>query len=218
MNESLRAIEYIKETADVVTTSDGQQISASQMMETFLFSSALQWTPISKLSGGEKRRLYLMKILMEAPNVLVLDEPTNDIDIDTLKVLEAYIDDFRGPVITVSHDRYFLDRICNKIFHLDGFGNVTQYTGNYFDYIQENTQINRIANSVLTENKEASKPENSKDTSSKGEKRDKGRATKLSYKEKREYETVDEEIKKLEEELDRISIEMTRYPSDFDKL
>lgn len=218
MNESLRAIEYIKETAEIVTTSDGQQISASQMMETFLFSSALQWTPISKLSGGEKRRLYLMKILMEAPNVLVLDEPTNDIDIDTLKVLEAYIDDFRGPVITVSHDRYFLDRICNKIFHLDGFGNVTQYTGNYFDYIQENTQINRIANSVLTENKEASKPENSKDTSSKGEKRDKGRATKLSYKEKREYETVDEEIKKLEEELDRISIEMTRYPSDFDKL
>lgn len=218
MNESLRAIEYIKETAEIVTTSDGQQISASQMMETFLFSSALQWTPISKLSGGEKRRLYLMKILMEAPNVLVLDEPTNDIDIDTLKVLEAYIDDFRGPVITVSHDRYFLDRICNKIFHLDGFGNVTQYTGNYFDYIQENTQINRIANSVLTENKEASKPENSKDTSSKGEKRDKGRATKLSYKEKREYETVDEEIKKLEEELDRISMEMTRYPSDFDKL
>lgn len=218
MDESLRAIEYIKETAEMVTTSDGQQISASQMMETFLFPSALQWTPISKLSGGEKRRLYLMKILMEAPNVLVLDEPTNDIDIDTLKVLEAYIDDFKGPVITVSHDRYFLDRICNKIFQLDGTGNIIQYTGNYFDYIQEQAQIERIANSVLTENKESSKANNTADSSTKGEPRDKGKPTRLSYRDQREFESLDEEIGKLEEELERITAEMKRYPSDFDKL
>lgn len=218
MNESLRAIEYIKETAEIVTTSDGQQISASQMMETFLFSSDLQWTPISKLSGGEKRRLYLMKILMEAPNVLVLDEPTNDIDIDTLKVLEAYIDDFKGPVITVSHDRYFLDRICNKIFHLDGFGNITQYTGNYFDYIQENALESRIANSVLTENIKVLNTENDSDTSIKSETRETEKATKLSYKEKREFEAVEEEIKNLEAELDQISTKMTQYASDFEKL
>ena len=218
MNESLRAIEYIKETAEIVTTSDGHQISASQMMETFLFSSDLQWTPISKLSGGEKRRLYLMKILMEAPNVLVLDEPTNDIDIDTLKVLEAYIDDFKGPVITVSHDRYFLDRICNKIFHLDGLGNITQYTGNYFDYTQESIQKSRIANAVLAENNKTLKAEHDAKTSQKDQTKDKEKPTKLSYKEKREYETVDEEIKKLDEELEQISAEMTRYASDYDKL
>ena len=218
MNESLRAIEYIKETAEFVTTSDGHTISASQLMETFLFPSALQWTPINKLSGGEKRRLYLMKILMEAPNVLVLDEPTNDIDIDTLKVLEAYIDDFRGPVITVSHDRYFLDRICNKIFHMDGTGNVTQYTGNYFDYTQENIQNNRIANAVLTENGEAAKDAKSK-ASPVEQKKDREKVpSKLSYKEKREFETIDDEINKLDEKLDRISSDMLRYATDYDKL
>ena len=218
MNESLRAIEYIKETAEFVTTSDGHTISASQLMETFLFPSALQWTPINKLSGGEKRRLYLMKILMEAPNVLVLDEPTNDIDIDTLKVLEAYIDDFRGPVITVSHDRYFLDRICNKIFHMDGTGNVTQYTGNYFDYTQENIQNNRIANAVLTENGEAAKDAKSK-ASPVEQKKDREKVpSKLSYKEKREFETIDDEINKLDEKLDCISSDMLRYATDYDKL
>lgn len=218
MDESLRAIEYIKETAEIVTTSDGHQISASQMMETFLFPSTLQWTPIQKLSGGEKRRLFLMKILMEAPNVLVLDEPTNDIDIDTLKVLEAYIDDFRGPVITVSHDRYFLDRICNKIFHMDGTGNVIQYTGNYFDYTQENAQNSRIANAVLDENRvltngiksSASPVEETTDR--------KKPPSKLSYKEKREFETIDDEIRLLDEKLDRISSEMLRFASDYDRL
>ncbi len=174
--------------------------------------------PGNKLSGGEKRRLYLMKILMEAPNVLVLDEPTNDIDIDTLKVLEAYIDDFRGPVITVSHDRYFLDRICNKIFHMDGTGNVTQYTGNYFDYTQENIQNNRIANAVLTENGEAAKDAKSK-ASPVEQKKDREKVpSKLSYKEKREFETIDDEINKLDEKLDCISSDMLRYATDYDKL
>lgn len=215
MDESLRAIEYIKKTAEFVATSDGHQISASQMMETFLFPSSLQWAVIGTLSGGEKRRLYLMKILMGAPNVLVLDEPTNDIDIDTLKVLEAYIDDFKGPVVTVSHDRYFLDRICNKIFHLDGSGNITHYTGNYFDYTQEEARSSRIANEVLMGSNNASKDKDNKvlPIEEKAEK-DKVR-TKLSYKEKREFETIEEEIKKLEEALDQVTDEMTRYSTEF---
>lgn len=231
MDESLRGIEYIKETAEFVRTSDGQQISASQMMETFLFSPTLQWTPINKLSGGEKRRLYLMKILMEAPNVLVLDEPTNDIDIDTLKVLEAYIDDFRGPVITISHDRYFLDRICNKIFHLDGGGNITQYTGNYFDYTEETANHSRIANTVLALQAESApgdsadgKPPDEDTTDKDNDKdKDKGRdktkkKTRLSYKENREYEAIPGEIMELEAQLDRISREMKLYATDFEKL
>lgn len=214
MNESLRAIEYIKETAEYVTTSDGHQISASQLMETFLFPSDLQWTPINKLSGGEKRRLYLMKILMEAPNVLVLDEPTNDIDIDTLKVLEAYIDDFRGPVITVSHDRYFLDRICNKILHMDGKGNATQYTGNYSDFARNN----RNANTLLTESSEPLKDVKSKAALVEDKKARVKTPTKLSYNEKREFETIDEEIQKLEEKLDHISNEIIRYSTEYTKL
>lgn len=214
MNESLRAIEYIKETAEYVTTSDGHQISASQLMETFLFPSDLQWTPINKLSGGEKRRLYLMKILMEAPNVLVLDEPTNDIDIDTLKVLEAYIDDFRGPVITVSHDRYFLDRICNKILHMDGTGNVTQYTGNYSDFARNN----RNTNTVLTDSREPLKDVKSKAALVEDKKARVKTPTKLSYNEKREFETIDEEIQKLEEKLDHISNEIIRYSTEYTKL
>lgn len=215
MDETLRAIEYIKETAEFVTTSDGNKISASQMMEKFLFPSDLQWTPIYKLSGGEKRRLYLMKILIDSPNVLVLDEPTNDIDIDTLNVLEGYIDDFRGPVITVSHDRYFLDRICNKIFYLDGKGKITQYTGNYFDYIEE-TRSNWNRNSSLEATVESYMEEKSKASilESKKEKT----KTKLSYNEKREYESIDGQIELLEEMLDRISTEISLCASEFEKL
>lgn len=215
MDETLRAIEYIKETAEFVTTSDGNKISASQMMEKFLFPSDLQWTPIYKLSGGEKRRLYLMKILIDSPNVLVLDEPTNDIDIDTLNVLEGYIDDFRGPVITVSHDRYFLDRICNKIFYLDGKGKITQYTGNYFDYIEE-TRSNWNSNSSLEATVESYMEEKSKASilESKKEKT----KTKLSYNEKREYESIDGQIELLEEMLDRISTEISLCASEFEKL
>ncbi|RBP62108.1 ATP-binding cassette subfamily F protein uup [Alkalibaculum bacchi] len=215
MDETLRAIEYIKETAEFVTTSDGNKISASQMMEKFLFPSDLQWTPIYKLSGGEKRRLYLMKILIDSPNVLVLDEPTNDIDIDTLNVLEGYIDDFRGPVITVSHDRYFLDRICNKIFYLDGKGKITQYTGNYFDYIEE-TRSNWNSNSSLEATVESYMEEKSKASilESKKEKT----KTKLSYNEKREYESIDGQIELLEERLDRISTEISLCASEFEKL
>ena len=130
---NLRVIEYMKEGGEIITTSEGT-ISASQMLERFLFPTNMQWTPISKLSGGEKRRLYLLRVLMGAPNILMLDEPTNDLDIQTLTILESYLDDFPGAVIVVSHDRYFLDRIAAKIFSFEGNGLVKQYAGNYSEY------------------------------------------------------------------------------------
>lgn len=134
LKEDMRVIEYIRETAEYLTTAEGEKITASQMLERFLFPPESQWTPIEKLSGGEKRRLYLLKVLMEAPNVLLLDEPTNDLDIETLTILEDYIDNFQGAVIAVSHDRYFLDRIAEKIFAFKEGGEIVQYSGNYSDY------------------------------------------------------------------------------------
>ncbi len=133
MDESLKVIDYIKNVAEYVQTKDGS-VSASQMLERFLFPSSVQYTVIGKLSGGEKRRLYLLRILMEAPNVILLDEPTNDLDIQTLVILEDYLDTFPGIVITVSHDRYFLDRVVNRIFAFEGDGRVQQYEGGYTDY------------------------------------------------------------------------------------
>lgn len=136
MNESLRVIDYIKEEAQVVENGEGEKITASQLLERFLFTPTMQWTPISKLSGGEKRRLYLLRILIGAPNVLLLDEPTNDLDIQTLTILESYLDDFNGAVIAVSHDRYFLDRMTQKIFNFEGEGLIVKHVGNYSDYQQ----------------------------------------------------------------------------------
>ena len=133
MDESLKVIDYIKNVAEYVKTKDGS-ISASQMLERFLFPSGMQYTSIGRLSGGERRRLYLLRILMEAPNVILLDEPTNDLDIQTLTILEDYLDTFPGIVITVSHDRYFLDRVVNRIFAFEGQGRVTQYEGGFTDY------------------------------------------------------------------------------------
>ncbi len=134
LDESMRAIEYIREFGENVSTADGAKITAGQMMERFLFDKDLQWTYINRLSGGEKRRLFLLSILMQSPNVLILDEPTNDLDIDTLKVLEMYLDDFKGAVISVSHDRYFLDRTCHRIFAFEENAKVLEHTGNYSDY------------------------------------------------------------------------------------
>ncbi len=135
MDLNMRAIDYVKEASDYIETADGTKISASQMCERFLFNSTMQYTLIGKLSGGEKRRLHLLRTLMLAPNVLLLDEPTNDLDIETLNRLEDYLDEFKGVVISVSHDRYFLDRICNKIFAYEGNGNIHIFTGNYSDYL-----------------------------------------------------------------------------------
>src|SRR5690606_41304193 len=136
MNEGWLVSEYIRETAEQVKTADGTTISAGQMLERFLFNSTMQWTPISKLSGGEKRRLQLLRVLMEAPNVLLLDEPTNDLDIATLTILEDYLDDFPGVVFVVSHDRYFLDRTVEKIIAFEDNGEQVVHTGNYSDYAE----------------------------------------------------------------------------------
>ncbi len=137
LDKEQRVIEYIREGGEFVATQNGTKISASQMLEKFLFSKDLQWIPIGKLSGGEKRRLYLLRVLMESPNVLLLDEPTNDLDIQTLTILEDYIDDFPGAVVIVSHDRYLLDKTVDKVFVFEGNGEIVQYTGNYA-YFKEN--------------------------------------------------------------------------------
>ncbi len=210
MDTSLRAIEYIKKSGEFVTTGDGTKISASQMMERFLFTSDMQWSIISKLSGGERRRLYLLKILMTSPNVLILDEPTNDLDLDTLKVLEDYIHDFSGPVITVSHDRYFLDVVCNKIFSFEGNGNIVVNVGNYSDFSDKRDIL--IANTIKTNSEEKQKSKDNNINKPKASK------PKFSYNEKREFEKIDMEIETLEEKLTLVDSDMEAYSSEYTKL
>jgi ATP-binding cassette subfamily F protein uup len=208
MDTTLRAIDFIKETAEYISTEDGSKLSASVMMERFLFTDELQYAPISLMSGGEKRRLYLLKNLMMSPNVLILDEPTNDLDIDTLKVLEAYIDDFNGIVITVSHDRYFLDRVCNKIFAFEDEGQIVTYTGNYSDYCQY-----RLENLEVTSTNEGK----NEPTPSKGQ-RIKTEQLKMTYQEKKEYETIEIEMEVLENKLSQIELDLAIHQTDFVKL
>jgi ATP-binding cassette subfamily F protein uup len=196
MDDNLRVIEYIREGAEYVGTADGEKISASQMLERFLFPSALQWTPIGRLSGGEKRRLHLLRILMEAPNVLLLDEPTNDLDIETLTILEDYLEHFSGAVMAVSHDRYFLDKMADKIFAFKGKGRIQQYTGNYSGYKESNNdeEENRAVEKDTVNRKE--------DLSSKGDRgKEKEKPLKFSFKEQREYEEIDVVIAGLEEKI-----------------
>lgn len=206
MNEKLRVIDYIKEIAEFITTKDGITISASQMLERFMFEGAMQYTPISKLSGGEKRRLYLLRILMESPNVLFLDEPTNDLDIDTLTILEEYLEEFNGSVITVSHDRYFLDKITNKIFTFEGNGKILEITGNYSDY-KEYSEL-YLSNEKKDEN--ISKTKEIKNKESKKEK-----PLKFSYKEMKEYEEIDEKVEEKENELNEVEENISNAGSDF---
>ena len=210
MNPDMRAIEYIKEVAEYLQTATGERITASQMCEKFLFDGTLQWTPIGKLSGGERRRLHLLRVLMDSPNVLLLDEPTNDLDIETLKRLEDYIDDFGGVVITVSHDRYFLDRICNKIFAYEGNGDIRIYTGNYSDYL-----LTKEYEEVI--NKQGKFKEKPKDLTEKKE-RVKEKKLKFTYKEEREFETIDEDIENLENKISEIDTLMDKNSRDFGKL
>lgn len=210
MNPNIRAIEYIKEVAEYLQTSTGERITASQMCEKFLFDGTLQWTSIGKLSGGERRRLHLLRILMDSPNVLLLDEPTNDLDIETLKRLEDYLDDFGGVVITVSHDRYFLDRICNKIFAYEGDGKIRIYTGNYSDYVL----TKEYEESMDKQEKTSEKP---KDTNDKKE-RVKEKKLKFTYKEEKEFETIDADIEGLENKISEIDSLMDKNSRDFGKL
>ena len=207
LDESLRVIDYIKEGAEFIRTTEGL-VSASSMCERFLFDSNEQYTPISKLSGGEKRRLYLLRILMENPNVLVLDEPTNDLDIQTLQILEDYLDHFSGVVIVVSHDRYFLDRVVNRIFSFEPDGTLRQNEGGYEDY-----RIRKLAEApdTVTAAPKAEKP-------SGRPARENRPKTRLSYKEQREYDSIEAEIDELTEKSEELEKEMEKYATSYTKL
>lgn len=210
MDENQRVIDYIKDVAEYVPTKDGR-ITASQMLERFLFTPAMQYTPIGKLSGGERRRLYLLKVLMDAPNVLILDEPTNDLDIPTLTILEDYLDSFLGIVITVSHDRYFLDNIADRIFAFEAGGKLVQYEGGYTDYLEAKERKNGI---VVRESEESAK----KKADRKNWKKDAPEKLKFTYKEQKEYETIDDEIASLEQKIEELDEQMMQYATNSAKL
>jgi ATP-binding cassette subfamily F protein uup len=203
MDENMRMIEYIKETAQIVETTDGKTISAAQMLERFLFPPFSHGTPIRKLSGGEKRRLYLLKILMTAPNVLLLDEPTNDLDTQTLTVLEDYLEEFPGVVITVSHDRYFLDKTAEQLLILKGEGMIESFYGGYSDYLER--KVKEQAEKMKLETTRQEKP------------REKEKKKRMSYMEKKEWEEIDEVIAKTEQQLEKVTAEMANIGSDFTK-
>ncbi|HWQ44012.1 MAG TPA: ABC-F family ATP-binding cassette domain-containing protein [Desulfosporosinus sp.] len=219
LNPDIRVIDEIKAVAEVIPTSDGGFITASQMLERFLFPPAVQWTQISKLSGGEKRRLYLLRILMGAPNVLLLDEPTNDLDIQTLTILEGYLDEFPGAVIAVSHDRYFLDRITDKIFSFEGEGVIRSYVGNYSDYRE---QVYAAEQEVVQAANLASLAKTYRDKfvqSEKGEpERKKERPLKMTFKEQQDFAQIDAQIAQVEEDLQKNNQLMNDMGSDFGKL
>lgn len=211
MDESMRVIEYVREGAETVRTSEGQSITAAQMLERFLFSPAMQWTLIGKLSGGEKRRLQLLRMLLEAPNVLLLDEPTNDLDVQTLAVLEDYLDDFPGVVITVSHDRYFLDRVVERIWSFED-GAIEQHVGNYSEYMEWKAKYGGTASA---ESDQAAKAATAVDKSERLERKTK---LKMSYKEEREYEQIEDRIAEAEENMERIQKEMEQAFNDSARL
>ncbi|MUK88382.1 ATP-binding cassette domain-containing protein [Ornithinibacillus sp. L9] len=201
LNGSMRIIDYIKEVAEVIHTKDGSVITAEQMLERFLFSRADQWTYIRKLSGGERRRLYLLKILMTEPNVLFLDEPTNDLDTQTLGVLEEYLDQFPGVVITVSHDRYFLDRVVDKLLVFQGNGQVQSYFGNYSEYLEQQ-QTNETKGTKPV--KQETKPKKQK--------------KKLSYMEQKEWNEIEDQITVLEEKIEALQESIVEAGSDSEKV
>ena len=207
MDNRERVIDYIKEAGEYVITTEGT-VTASQMLERFLFDGSMQWNPIGKLSGGEKRRLHLLRVLMEAPNVLILDEPTNDLDIQTLTILEDYLDGFDGIVITVSHDRYFLDRIVGRIFAYEGNGLLQQYEGNYSDYL-----IAYERRHPQEESRSAQAVQKQKKTE-----RVRERKLKFSYKEEQEFATIDDDIEALEQELKSIEEQMEASASSYSRL
>ncbi len=220
MDERQRVIDYIKDAAEYVRTSEGL-VSASKMLERFLFSSDMQYTPIAKISGGERRRLYLLKVLMQSPNVLILDEPTNDLDIATLRVLENFLDEFAGIVITVSHDRYFLDRTVDRIAAFED-RNIVIYEGDYTGYQEKSGRIE--VNSIesvdsgsglhIKKSNEKKKEGREKWLASKN----KEKQLKFSYKEQKEFETIDEDIEKLEEKITELEEQISKCATDFIKL
>lgn len=222
MDESLRVIDYVREGGEVIHTKDGT-VSASVMLERFLFPPDQQYSIIGKLSGGEKRRLYLLRILMEAPNILILDEPTNDLDIATLTRLEDYLDSFEGIVITVSHDRYFLDRVVSRIFCFEN-GTIKQYEGGYTDYLNHTTHKLDVTDAGISSSEknspdddtaeETDKPKVTKDNWKDGQ----TKKLKMSYKEEKEFETIESDIATLEQQIEDTDNEMLKAANDFVKL
>ena len=206
MNEEQKVIDYMKDTAEFLETTEGL-ISASKMLERFLFDSTLQYQQIKRLSGGEKRRLYLLKVLMEAPNVLILDEPTNDLDIQTLSILEDYIEQFQGIVITVSHDRYFLDRIVNRLFVFEQNGFIRQVEGSYSDYLMTKVGESELESQKINEKNGEDKKQKPKTVK-----------LKLTFLEQKEWDTIEQDIESLEQQIAQLDGEMLQYGSDFAKL
>ncbi len=209
VDTSLRVIDYIKNIAEIIEIQDGK-ITAAQMLEKFLFTSDVQYNTIARLSGGERRRLYLLSVLMKAPNILLLDEPTNDLDIETLTILEDYLENFDGAVITVSHDRYFLDKVVNVILEIprDGTGIIKEFNGGYSDYM--------AARAIDERNSSEDKPKTARNNVS--EIREKPKKLKFSFKEQREYETIDDDIAALEEKIADLEGRLEKYATDYVKL
>ena len=214
MDQNQKVIDYIRDVAEYIETSDGTA-SASQMLERFLFTGSMQYSLISKLSGGERRRLYLLKVLMEAPNVLILDEPTNDLDIQTLSILENYLDSYEGIVITVSHDRYFLDRIVERIFAFEGNGVIKQYEGGFTDYKEASKEYEE-SSQVITRSKQIVTENNDGNVTSKG--KPKESKLKFSYMEQKEYNEIDEVIAKLEADIEELDKQIEESSTDYSKL
>ena len=217
LDEKMTVLEFVRSIGEYVTTATGKA-TASQMCEKFLFGPKSQWTPISKLSGGEKRRLYLLSVLMSAPNVLILDEPTNDLDIETLEILEDYLDGFAGIVIVVSHDRYFLDRTVDRIFSFEGGGRLKQYEGGFSDYYEKKQTENGIASDGATQSvKEAVSGDT---TSAKPKKYYKERENKLkfTYAEQKEYDTIDDDIASLELKIEELDGEIAGAATQYSRL
>lgn len=205
MDENKRIIEYIRETSNDIEDSSGARISATQMLERFLFPSSSHGTPIGKLSGGERKRLYLLKLLMEQPNVLLLDEPTNDLDIETLSVLESFIDSFPGVVLTISHDRFFLDRTSTKLWVLDGSGNIDVLYGLYSEYLEmENTKNNEVAPKKVILDQQSIEPAITK--------------KRMTYSEKKEWETIEKNVEDVETKIESIEAQMVESGSNYDRL
>ena len=221
LDESKRVLDYIKDVAEFIRTPEGL-ISATIMCERFLFTSDMQYSPIAKLSGGEKRRLYLLRVLMEAPNVIILDEPTNDLDIQTLRILEDYLDRFPGIILTVSHDRYFLDRVVTRIFSFEGNGMILQSEGGYSDYIFHKNyaedNINEFSNKSVKNSKQQTVSEDASEKTLKNRNRTIREKTKLSFSEQKEYDTIESEIEKLEIRYSETEKQISESATDFTQL
>lgn len=212
MPDDKRVIDYIRDVAEIIDTTEGK-VTAARMLEKFLFSGEDQYGLVGKLSGGEKRRLNLCRVLMEAPNVLILDEPTNDLDIATLTILESYLDTFQGIVIAVSHDRYFLDRTMKRIFAFEGDGIIRQYEGNYSDYLLRKSVEAEMENEAASVKGGAEGATDKKNTWDPGK-----RKLKFSYKEQKEYETIEQDIADMEQQIADLEASIPNYASDFVKL